>query len=439
MPEKNNTKKFIFDLKDLAISAVLILILIVPFVGFYKDSRGIVDVVDFRWKNVIWVFLGLMLTRIIILNIQHFFSQRQKSRAKKTLSQTTYYQTNKNIISKFFIIGCLIFAVILPFMPFSDRLLLDRLTLMMIYVMLGWGLNVVIGLAGLLDLGYVAFYAVGAYSFAIVSQTLGIGFWASLPIAGLIAMFFGLMLGYPVLRLRGDYLAIVTLGFGEIIRIFLLATPALGQSRGIGNIPRPTLFNLSFTRTPAQGEIAFHEYFNLEFDVLYRIIFLYYLILILSLATNWFTLRIRKLPIGRAWEALRENEIACQAMGISRVNIKLAAFMIGATFAGFAGAFFATRQGFISPESFSFLESALMVAIVVLGGLGSQLGIVFAAAFLILLPEIFREFDNYRMLIFGAAMVVVMVFKPKGFVGVRDPTVRLHPKGYKPLDEEQKS
>lgn len=434
MSEKNsNSFKFILNFRDLLITAVLALILIVPFVGFYKDSRGIVETLVFRWQNVLILLAGVLIFRVISINIREYLAKRNKVlKVKKVSAPSTKLFSLKNS----FVVLLLILLIIIPFMPFASQKFIDNLTVLLIYIMLGWGLNVVIGLAGLLNLGYVAFYAVGAYSYALLAQYLGIGFWVSLPLAGLMAMLFGLLLGYPVLRLRGDYLAIVTLGFGEIIRIILLATPIFGQAQGIGNIPRPTLFGLSFVRNPKEGEIAFHQFFNIEFNLMHRIIFLYYLILILALLTNWFSLRIRKLPIGRAWEALRENEIACQSVGINLVNVKLTAFMLGALFAGFAGAFFATRQGFISPESFTFLESALMVAIVVLGGLGSQLGIVFAAAFLVLIPEYFREFESYRMLLFGAAMVAIMVWKPTGFVGEREPTVRLHPKGYKPIDDD---
>ena len=325
------------------------------------------------------------------------------------------------------IIGPLLFAaaVVLPFLLLElkgargSRQYLDLAVLITTYVMLGWGLNIVVGLAGLLDLGYVAFYAVGAYSFALLAQTFDLGFWISLPLAGILAAFWGIILGFPVLRLRGDYLAIVTLAFGEIVRIVLLNWYQFtGGPDGISGIPRPTFFGIDFTR----GEGGFAETFGLEYSPIHRIIFLYYVILALALLTNFVTLRLRRLPIGRAWEALREDEIACRSLGINTTNTKLTAFAIGAMFAGFAGSFFATRQGFISPESFTFIESAIILAIVVLGGLGSQIGVVIAAVVLIGGFEVFREFSDYRMLIFGLAMVVIMVWKPRGLITTRKPS-----------------
>ncbi|RMD64959.1 MAG: high-affinity branched-chain amino acid ABC transporter permease LivM [Alphaproteobacteria bacterium] len=321
-------------------------------------------------------------------------------------------------------------AVVFPFTPMADRQLLDITILVLTYVMLGWGLNIVVGLAGLLDLGYVAFYAVGAYAFALLGTTYDISFWVTLPFAGLMAATAGVLLGFPVLRLRGDYLAIVTLGFGEMIRVILLNWYTFtGGPDGISGIPRPSFFGIAeFTRR-AKDLPAFHELFGLPYSPIQRIIFLYYLILALALAVNFFTMRIRRLPVGRAWEALREDEIACRSLGINPRNTKLTAFGIGAMFAGFAGSFFATRQGFISPESFTFIESAVILAIVVLGGFGSQIGVVVAAILLIGLPEFFRELQQYRMLAFGAAMVLIMLWRPAGLLAHREPTLRLFPRG----------
>ena len=246
----------------------------------------------------------------------------------------------------------------------------------LIYVMLGWGLNIVVGLAGLLDLGYVAFYAVGAYSYALLAQTFGLSFWILLPLAGILAAFWGVLLGFPVLRLRGDYLAIVTLAFGEIIRLILINwVPVTNGYAGISGIPRPTFFGIPFNAEDS----GFAARFGLEFSPIYRTIFLYYVILALALLTAAVTVRLRRLPVGRAWEALREDEIACRSLGINTTNTKLTAFAMGAMFAGFAGSFFAARQGFISPEAFTFMESAVIVAMVVLGGMGSQVGVAIAA------------------------------------------------------------
>ena len=324
----------------------------------------------------------------------------------------------------------LVMAVLLPFMPFSSRYLVDTATTVLIYVMLGWGLNIVVGLAGLLDLGYVAFYAVGAYSYALLATEFGWSFWVCLPLAGVFAALAGVLLGFPVLRLRGDYLAIVTLGFGEIIRLILLNWYEVTNGPdGISRIPRPTFLGMEFTRRPAEDVTAFHQYFDIPYSGEHRVIFLYFLILALALITNVFTQRIRKLPVGRGWEALREDEIACRSLGINPTNTKLTAFGLGALFGGFAGAFFATRQGFISPESFTFIESAIILAIVVLGGMGSQLGVVLAATLLTVLPELGRELAQFRMLVFGAAMVGIMVWRPRGLLAHREPTVLLYGRG----------
>jgi branched-chain amino acid transport system permease protein len=333
-------------------------------------------------------------------------------------------------------------------MPFSSGYLVDLGTTVLIYVMLGWGLNVVVGLAGLLDLGYVAFYAVGAYSFALFAQWFHLTFWEALPIAGTLAASFGIILGFPVLRLRGDYLAIVTLGFGEIIRIILTNwSDVTGGPNGVNGIPRPSFFGMPFLNpdTASDDITTFSKFFNIEYSPVQRVIFLYYVILVLALITNAFTLRLRKLPIGRAWEALREDEIACRALGLNPRNIKLSAFAIGAMLGGFAGCFFATRQGFISPESFTFIESAIVLAIVVLGGMGSQLGVVLAATTLVMLSEFGRWFNGvplledvgrFRMLIFGAAMIAIMIWRPRGLLAHREPSIRLHGKdGPKPAAE----
>ena len=324
----------------------------------------------------------------------------------------------------------LLAAVAFPFLPFVDRRILDIAILVVTYVMLGWGLNIVVGLAGLLDLGYVAFYAVGAYAYALLATEAGLGFWLCLPIAGVVAALAGVLLGFPVLRLRGDYLAIVTLGFGEMIRIILLNWYEVTNGPdGISGIPRPTFFGLPFVRSPPAGGESFHSFFGLDYAPVDRIVFLYYVIMVMALVTNQFTLRIRKLPVGRAWEALREDETASRSLGINPRNTKLTAFGIGAMFAGFAGSFFATRQGFISPESFTFIESAVILAIVVLGGMGSQVGVVLAAILLIGLPEIFRELQEFRMLAFGAAMVLIMIWRPGGLLAHREPTIRLFGRG----------
>ncbi len=321
----------------------------------------------------------------------------------------------------------LVVAVGLPVLSLLTpglRYYIDLGILVLTYVMLGWGLNIVVGLAGLLDLGYVAFYAVGAYAYALLATNFGLGFWTCLPLAGALAACWGVMLGFPVLRLRGDYLAIVTLAFGEIIRVVLLNwTHLTNGPNGISGIPRPTLFGLTFNAGGGPG--TFSDFFGVEPSVTQRVVFLYYVILGLALLTNWVSLRLRRLPLGRAWEALREDEVACRSLGINVTTTKLTAFAMGACFGGFAGAFFATRQAFVSPESFTFIESAIVLAIVVLGGMGSQLGVALAALVMIGGSEAFRDLAEYRMLIFGAALVVMMILRPRGLVSGRTPSVSL--------------
>ena len=233
------------------------------------------------------------------------------------------------------------------------RYLFDLAIVVLTYVMLASGLNIVVGLAGLLDLGYVAFYAVGAYSFALLATNFGWSFWMCLPIAGIFAAMWGATVGLPVLRLRGDYLAIVTLAFAEIVRIVLLNwTELTNGPNGVSGIPKPTFFGLPFSA----GDETFSGFFDIKHHPIHAIVFLYYVIFALALLTNLVTLRLRRLPIGRAWEAMREDEIACRSLGINTTVTKLSAFATGAMFGGFAGAFFATRQGFISPELFTFIE-----------------------------------------------------------------------------------
>ena len=320
-------------------------------------------------------------------------------------------------------------ALVAPF--FASRGAVDIATLVLIYVMLGIGLNIVVGLAGLLDLGYVGFYAVGAYTYALLAEYAGWGFWQALPVAGAAAALFGFLLGFPVLRLRGDYLAIVTLGFGEIIRLLLRnMTEVTGGPNGIGNIPKPTFFGLSFERRAPEGMQTFHEFFGLAYDPALKVVVLYLVALLLVLLALFIVNRLIRMPIGRAWEALREDEIACRALGLNPTAIKLSAFTIGAAFAGFAGSFFAARQGLVTPESFTFIESAMILAIVVLGGMGSQLGVILAATVMVLLQEM-RGFAEYRMLVFGLVMIVMMIWRPQGLLPMQRPHLALK-KGSQP-------
>ena len=407
-------------LKDASLAGFVALVLALPLVGFQTVDSGGALIVRTRFDAVAAGVAAVFVARLVFALWPAGWRLRQR-REPVHVDADVHHRFIRYVA--YFGAG---FAVVLPFLPFTDRYVIDLATTVLIYVMLGWGLNIVVGLAGLLDLGYAAFYAVGAYSFALIARHSGLGFWECLPLAGALSAMFGLMLGFPVLRLRGDYLAIVTLGFGEMIRIVLINWQSFtGGPNGLSGVPRPSFFGLPFSRTAEDGVTPFHEFFGLEYSTQHRLVFLYFVILALALVTNFFTLRLRRLPIGRAWEALREDEIASRALGINPTNTKLTAFAIGAMFGGFAGSFFAARQGFVSPESFTFIESALIVAIVVLGGMGSQTGVVIAAILLVLLPELGRGFAEFRMLLFGAAMIAIMVWRPHGLLARREPSVRL--------------
>ena len=410
-------------IKDSFITGLITLILAVPIVGLPTINATEGLQIEPRWSVVIWMVLAVFLGRLVL----NFWWHREQTSTSSTIPLNTPFLQSLQQLLKFFIPIGVLFALVLPAMPFASRYVMDVAILVITYIMLGWGLNIVVGLAGLLDLGYVAFYAIGAYSYALLANYFDWSFWICLPLAGVFAAISGILLGFPVLRLRGDYLAIVTLGFGEIIRVILLNWYEFtGGPDGISGIPRPSFFGLEFKRS---SEGTFSSFFGLDYSSMHRIIFLYYLILALALLTNFVTLRLRKLPVGRAWEALREDEIACRSLGINPTNTKLTAFAIGATFGGLAGSFFATRQGFISPESFTFIESAVILAIVVLGGMGSQIGVVLASVVLIGGTELFRELEEYRMLAFGALMVGIMVWKPRGLLAHREPTIRIKTEG----------
>ena len=434
---------FAGSVKDALVAAALTGVLGFFFLALRTDIAPGGLAISTRWG--LWftamtiVFAGRLALNLLFFRTTHsvtgLFSRRA---ATKTTAAGPSLASRVLGIALFLIAAGLPF-IIMALFPGQQRQLIDLAILIMTYIMLGWGLNIVVGLAGLLDLGYVAFYAVGAYSFALLSTHFEfIGFWTALPLAGLLAAFWGVILGFPVLRLRGDYLAIVTLAFGEIIRVVLLNWyDFTGGPNGISGIPKPTFLGMDFSR----GDDGVAAWLGLEYSTIHRFIYLYYIIFLLAIVTNIVTMRLRHLPVGRAWEALREDEIACRSLGINTTNTKLTAFAIGAMFGGFAGSFFATRQGFISPESFTFLESAIILAIVVLGGLGSQIGVVFASIVMIGGIEMLRNlgflsaifgpgFDpvQYRMLIFGLAMVLIMVWRPRGLVTTRDPSAVLKEK-----------
>jgi branched-chain amino acid transport system permease protein len=328
--------------------------------------------------------------------------------------------------------GVALLAVTLLLLPFAlshvGTAWVRITNLALLYVLLALGLNIVVGFAGLLDLGYIAFYAVGAYVYALLASPqfgLHLPFWVILPIGAAVAALFGVMLGAPTLKLRGDYLAIVTLGFGEIVRIFLnnLSQPVniTRGPQGIAGIDPVRIGSVDFSRSDSVFGVV------VSGPMKY-----YYLLLALMLGIILVNVRLQNSRIGRAWEAIREDEVAARAMGIDTTGLKLLAFAMGASFGGVAGGMFAAIQAFISPESFVLVESVMVVSMVVLGGMGNIAGVILGAVLLSFVPEILRwtvepaqralfgrmiiEPEVIRMLIFGLALVLVMLFRPAGLL-----------------------
>ncbi|MEK9498848.1 high-affinity branched-chain amino acid ABC transporter permease LivM [Photorhabdus sp. P32] len=404
-----------------AIIASVVLFVLSAFMMGMQLSLDGTKLVVHRADEVRWLWIGIGCAVVFLFQLlRPVFQQTMKKVPIKSWSLPDLNGSTKG--QKLLAILVIIAAIVWPFIV--SRGSVDIATLTLIYVMLGLGLNVMVGLSGLLVLGYAGFYAIGAYTYALLSHYYGLGFWQSLPLAGLTTALSGLLLGFPVLRLRGDYLAIVTLGFGEIVRILLLNnTEITGGPNGISQIPKPTFFGLEFNRSVKEGGWdTFHNFFGLKYDPSDRVIFLYLVVLLLVMLTVFIINRLLRMPLGRAWEALREDEIACRSLGLSPTRIKLAAFTISAAFAGFAGTLFAARQGFVSPESFTFAESAFVLAIVVLGGMGSQTAVILAAILLVVSREMMRDLNAYSMLLLGAMMVLMMVWRPQGLL----PTKRRH-------------
>jgi branched-chain amino acid transport system permease protein len=358
--------------------------------------------VEWRWMNMALVGIGTFFLSFLwryLISKKEEGSKRAEEKQNEKISKLRRLIENRKIIAGSVVAGALLAAVF----PFVVSLYQTNImTTALIYVMLGLGLNIVVGLAGLLDLGYVAFYAVGAYAYALLNYHFGLNFWMVLPVGAALGALFGILLGFPVLRLRGDYLAIVTLGFGEIIRLILENWNefSFGPS-GISNISRPPLFGI-------------------ELSVQNATVYMYYIMIFLCLVTIFIVKRLQDSRIGRAWVALREDEVACQAMGIDRTKTKLTAFALGATWAGMGGVVFAAKTTFVNPASFTIWESIIILCIVVLGGMGSVIGVITGAFIIILLPEYLRVFSEFRMLMFGIILVVMMVFRPGGIIsGVR--------------------
>ena len=345
-------------------------------------------------------------------------------------------------------------GILLAVLPFLAEAGLGRswvriLDFALLYILLALGLNIVVGYAGLLDLGYIGFYAIGAYVYALLSSPhfgLHLPLWVVLPLGAMIAAFFGALLGAPTLRLRGDYLAIVTLGFGEIIRIFLnnLDTPVniTNGPQGINMIDPITVAGIQLSQT--------HTVAGIQLSSTYSY---YYLFLVLTLLLIFISIRLQDSRIGRAWVAIREDEVAAAAMGINTRNVKLLAFAMGAAFAGLSGGLFAGFQGFVSPESFNLMESIMVLCMIVLGGMGNIAGVILGALILTILPEALRYLGplqellfgrvladptDLRMLIFGMALVLIMLYRPAGLLPSRRRARELQPEG-DAVQQEQES
>lgn len=423
------------ELKASFLAALWLCLLTLPLVVF-KINPNDASIV-YRWNLLVYVAAGgfvlsafwrLMLTRRDRISFKR--AEAELGEAEAGLGrgpERTWVDVAVNSPYRKLVGGAVLAVVAsVPFWgtPYAVNILITAL----IYIALGLGLNIVVGVSGLLNLGYVAFYAIGAYTYALLNHYFGLGFWLCLPLGALTATALGLILGFPVLRLRGDYLAIVTLGFGEIVRLVLTNMEVTRGPRGIGNISPPGFFGLDLNGSVKPVLLDWWPYLNPNLDL--NKAFLFFIILGLVALTIVAVFRLENSRLGRAWLALREDEIACQAMGIDRTRAKLTAFALGATWAGLAGVVFASQVTFINPTSFTFMQSVMILSIVVLGGMGSIPGVILGAVVLIVLPEYLRTFSDYRMLLFGAAMVLMMVFRPGGLIqSVRQAYV------YEPADD----
>ncbi|GFZ62787.1 branched-chain amino acid ABC transporter permease [Pseudomonas amygdali pv. eriobotryae] len=407
------------SLTETVVAGLLALIVFGPVVGVVLDGYS------FNWQpgRVAWMTaivmagrfaLSLLLQAPVGIRLSHRFSNAEGGVHVLKPDHRSQLIWMMPVV----VIAAFIFPV------FADKYLLTVVILGLIYVLLGLGLNIVVGLAGLLDLGYVGFYAIGAYGLALGYQYLGLGFWSVLPLAAIAAGLAGCLLGFPVLRMHGDYLAIVTLGFGEIIRLVLNNWLSFtGGPNGLP-VPAPTFLGVEFGRQAKSGGIPIHQLLGIDYNPNLKFVFIYTVLFLVVLAVLYIKHRLTRMPMGRAWEALREDEIACRSMGLNHVLVKLSAFTIGASTAGLAGVFFASYQGFVNPTSFTFFESALILAIVVLGGMGSTVGVVIAAFVLTVAPEMLRSFAEYRVLLFGILMVLMMIWRPRGLIRISRTGVR---------------
>ncbi|MGW8311708.1 MAG: high-affinity branched-chain amino acid ABC transporter permease LivM [Desulfuromonadales bacterium] len=386
-------------LKSSLIAAVWFVFLTLPLMAVKVNTLK--GTVEWRWLNLLWVGIATF----ILSGVWRWAMERRQMGSADKASDETDATLKVGLGQRLLedpklnrpIIGVVVLlALLMPWV--SEMYQVTIWVFALIYVVLGLGLNITVGLAGLLDLGYVAFFGVGAYTYAILNTRFGLDFWVCLPIGGLTGALVGVLLGFPILRLRGDYLAIVTLGFGSIAKIvYENWEEVFNGAKGIEKISRP-------------------GFFGIQMDIDAATTFTYYLMLVMVVFTIFITNRLKDSRIGRAWMALREDEIACVAMGVDMARTKLSAYALGAFWAGLVGVIFASQTTYINPASFDFMLSAIVLSMVVLGGMGSIVGVVIAALVLNLLPEYLRAFEDYRMLVFGAVMVLMMLFRPQGLI-----------------------
>ncbi|MGD2100110.1 MAG: branched-chain amino acid ABC transporter permease [Desulfobacterales bacterium] len=385
------------ELKKLVIYTFFLAVLLIPMLGFRSTSFE---------PGRAFKTLGVFVALLILSSVINLVRSRYMSSDTQKIPFTERVGEQFNRVPKLYTLGALFaFAFIFPL--FANNYMIDVGITCLIYVSLGLGLNIVVGLCGLLDLGYIAFYAVGAYTYSLLNLTYGLSFWAALPVGVVLGMIVGCIIGYPTLKMRGDYLAIVTLGFGEIVRLVLNNWDSLTAGpNGLFGMKRPALYYPSF----AEGGLEWVTHYLKSLPALY------YLILLIAILTIIGVRRLDNSRIGRAWIAIREDEVAAELSGVPTTWIKLLAYALGAAFASVAGAFFAAKLSYTNPNFFLFMESCIVLCIVVLGGVGSIPGIVVAGFILIAVPEVFRELENYRMLAFGGIMTTMMVLKPEGLI-----------------------
>ena len=395
------------EIKNFFVYLAFLAVLIVPMVGFKTTV--------FDAKRALWTF-GVFAAILLVNTVSRIIRSQPKDHIpSQTRRQPVFLEKIQQIPPVYSVGVVLLLAVLFPL--FANNYMIDVGITCLIYVCLGLGLNIVVGLCGLLDLGYIAFYAVGAYTYSLLNLNLGVPFWAALPFGVALGMICGCIIGYPTLKMRGDYLAIVTLGFGEIIRLVLNNWDRLTAGpNGLFGMARPSIY------VPAFQDSGF----SIVLYQLKSLPALYYLILTLSILTIIGVRRLDNSRVGRAWIAIREDEVAAELSGVPTTLLKLLAYALGAGFASVAGAFFATKLSYTNPSFFLFMESCIVLCIVVLGGIGSITGIIVAAFVLIAVPEVFRELENYRMLAFGAIMAIMMILKPEGLIPAQRRKRELH-------------